>query len=76
MGMRCTRINLDPQGETTNADWWVIAKTPFKSPANYYYYNASGDTWQRGIKPRRLTENRNLLRKSINQPFFTLNFVK
>ncbi len=28
------------------------------------------------VKPRRLTENRSLLRESRNQPFFTLDFVK
>ena len=31
------------------ADWWVVAKTPWAAPNDWYYFDAATATWKNGI---------------------------
>ena len=44
-------VSLDPGDQVDkNADWWVVAHTPFASPLNWYSY-VHPEGWQPGIHP-------------------------
>ena len=44
-------VSIDPGDQVNkNADWWVVARTPFEAPLGWYSY-VYPDGWRYGIHP-------------------------
>jgi hypothetical protein len=44
-------LDIEPGAhEGEDADWWVVVKTPFSPPNEWYYYDLSLKTWMQGRK--------------------------